>query len=585
MHIKPHKHKLAKWLGSIFLAIVLIVGAAAIYFNAKWKPLVASKIKEAVYEGSDHLYSINFQDIRLNLITGTVVLDSISLYPDSAVFIQLKAAKRAPAHLFRIKLAQLRLNGVGILTSYFKREINVKSIVLNQPSIDMVYHKVPKRAKPKDERTLYQQISASLKAIKVADIKVLDANFDYYNGQKKLNAIKHLSINIKDVLIDSLSQYDTTRVMYAKDMAFNLSNYSSVTADKMYTIKVDTVKGSMNRKTLVVKGLKLIPMYPDLTFSRKYTTQKDRYDISFNEINVDGIDFISLNLEGNIHAKKIAIGPGKVAIFMNRELPPPNFDKARNYPHNALKRLQIETLVDTLALKNVAIAYTEFNPKTKERGTVNLANLSGNILNVTNDSLRLTTKNHAYASLSTAIMGKGKMHVNIDFNLTNPAAPFTYEGSIGAFDMKVLNPLSKSLGLVEIESGQVQKVNFKVNATEKSASGTVKFYYSNLKVKLLGEDENGKKKEKGLLSFLANTVLIKNDNPTKGDEPRVAKVSFQREPQASFFNLMWKTVFVGIRETVGIGMVPMKDMPEPKKSKKEERQKRRAERKAAREKS
>jgi hypothetical protein len=30
---------------------------------------------------------------------------------------------------------------------------------------------------------------------------------------------------------------------------------------------------------------------------------------------------------------------------------------------------------------------------------------------------------------------------------------------------------------------------------------------------------------------------------------------------------MWKSVFVGIRETVGIGRVPMKEMPEPSSKK------------------
>lgn len=72
-----------------------------------------------------------------------------------------------------------------------------------------------------------------------------------------------------------------------------------------------------------------------------------------------------------------------------------------------------------------------------------------------------------------------------------------------------------------------------------------------------------KKKKKGLLSFLANNILIKNDNPTKGEFVRTANITYERVPQASFFNLMWKSVFVGIRETVGIGGVPMKKMPEP----------------------
>lgn len=563
--LKNQKSKrIFKWIGAILLGLIVIIGTLSIYLSAKWKPLLTEKIKESVYEGSDHLYKIDFKDIHLNLVTGTAVLDSISLYPDSAVFAKLKTIKKAPTHLFRIRLAHLKINGVSILTAYFKKKIDVSTIILDHPSIDMVYNKVPKRIDTlKDERTLYQQISKSLKSISVNDIKIIDADFDYYNGLKKLNSVKHLSINVKNVLIDSAAQFDTTRVFHSKDIAFALSGYSALSKDKMYTTKVDSVKGSMSNKTVRIKGLKMIPMYPDLTFSRKYKTQKDRYDLSFNEINLSGVDFISLNNDGSFHAKKIEIGPSKVAVFMNRELPPADFDKGRNYPHLALRRIPFATLVDTLKLNKVDIAYTEFSEKTKERGTLKLDNLSGDIMNLTNDSARLVNKNHAYADLTTYIFGKGKMNVKIDFNLTDKDAAFSYVGNIGNFDMKVLNPLSKSLGLVAIEQGKVQKANFNINANLKRSSGQVVFYYTDLKVDLLKEDEEGEKKKKGLLSFLANNILIKNDNPTKGESVRTANITYERVPQASFFNLMWKSVFVGIRETVGIGGVPMKKMPEP----------------------
>jgi hypothetical protein len=568
---KRKTRKIVWWVVGILLALVILVGAAALYFSAKWKPIVTTKIKEGIYNGSNHLYRIDFKDIHLNLISGNIVLDSIQLTPDTNVFNQLKTIKKAPTHLFRIKLAHLKLSRVGILTAYFKKKIKINSIVLDHPSIDMIYHKVPKQKDTVQiEQTLYQQISKAIKAIRVGRISIIDADFDYYNGQKKLNAVKHLTVNVKDVLVDSLSQNDTSRVFHAKDIGFELSGYKSVSKDKMYTLQVDTVIGSISRKTLKVKGLKMIPMYPDLTFSRKYTVQKDRYDLDFKELNLSGVDFISLNNDGNLHAKRLTIGPAKVAIFMNRELPPPNFDKGRNYPHNALKRLPIEMLVDTLSLKNVDIAYTEYNPKAKERGTLKLDNLSGNILNLTNDSLRLTKNNHALADLTTYIMGTGKMNVKIDFNLTDKNAAFSYVGHIGTFNMQVLNPLSKSLGLIEIEKGTVQKADFNITANEKRSKGTLQFYYTDLKVNLLKEGDGGKPKEKkGLLSFLANTVLIKNDNPTKGEQGRTVNVAFERLPQASFFNLMWKSVFVGIRETVGIGAVPMKPMPEPKSGKKD----------------
>jgi hypothetical protein len=572
--------KVLKWVGGILLVLVIIIGAAALYLSAKWKPLVTEKIKTAVYEGSDRLYKIDFKDIHLNLVTGTAVLDSISLYPDSAVFTQLKAIKKAPTHLFRIRLAHLQINRVGILNAYFKKKVNVSSIILDHPSIDMVYNKVPKQIDTvKDERTLYQQISKTLNSIFVNDIKVIDADFDYYNGLKKLNSVKHVSINVKNVLIDSAAQYDTTRVFHSKDIAFGLSGYSALSKDKMYTTKIDTVNGSISNKTIRIVGLKMIPMYPDLTFSRKYDTQKDRYNLAFKEIKLSGVDFISLNNDGNFHAKKVVVGPAKVDVFMNRELPPPNFDKGRNYPHLALKRIPFATLVDTLRLNKIDVAYTEFSEKTKERGTLKLDNLSGEVVNLTNDSVRLIKKNHAYADLTTYIFGKGKMNVKIDFNLTDKDAAFSYVGNIGSFDMKVLNPLAKSLGLVAIEQGKVQKASFTVNANLRRSSGKVIFQYSDLKVNLLKEDEEGEKKKKGLLSFLANNILIKNDNPLKGEPVRTSNVTYERLPQASFFNLMWKSVFVGIRETVGIGIVPMKPMAKPI-SKKEERQKKRAERKA-----
>jgi hypothetical protein len=270
-----------------------------------------------------------------------------------------------------------------------------------------------------------------------------------------------------------------------------------------------------------------------------------------------------------LYAKKVIIGPAKVAIFMNRELPPPNFDKGRNYPHVALKRLPIPTIIDTLNFNKVDVAYTEFNPKTSERGTVKLDNLTGNILNVTNDSLQLNKKNHALADLTTYIMGAGKMNVKIDFDLTSKNAAFSYVGNIGLFDMKVLNPLSKSLGLIEIESGKVKSVNFSISANYRNSSGTVQFNYTDLKIKMLGKDEEGKTKKKGLLSFLANKLLIRDENPSKGEAPRIAHITFEREPQGSFFNLMWKSVFVGIRENVGIGILPMKKMPEPKGKRKD----------------
>ncbi|WP_229746721.1 hypothetical protein [Pedobacter mendelii] len=561
----------------------------AMFLNAHWKPLLTEKIKQGVYNGSNHLYNIDFKSININVITGSLALRDVTLTPDTLVFDSLKKQSLAPAHTFKVKLKKLQITRVGILTAYFKKKVVISQIKLDKPSINMVFNKVPKKLDTAEvKKSLYEQISKTFKSIHINTIKIVDADFDYINNsglKKTKNAIKHLDITVKDFLLDSLSGKDTSRFYYTKNISFQLAGYKSITKDKMYSMRIDTISGSAAEKKIMIKGFKLIPLYPELTFTRKYKTQKDRYNLAFDEVEFNGVDFIGLNTEQKLYARSLKIGSAKVEVFMSRESPPPpGFDKGKNYPHMALKRLNIQTIIDTLKLKNIDLKYSEYNPSSKKIGSVNFKSLTGNILNVTNDSLRLATNNHAVANLNTLLMGSGKFNVKIDFNLTDKNGAFAYSGSLGKFDMKQLNSLSKNLGLIEIETGNIQHIDFKANGNLRMASGSMNMLYTNLKVKLLSDNIDGEgTNKKGLLSFLANTILVKNDNPKKGEIARTAIMTNNRINSASFFNLMWKTVFVGIKDIVGVGIIPEKNpVKQQKVIAKKVREQKRIDRKATR---
>ncbi|RYF26287.1 MAG: hypothetical protein EOO42_01855, partial [Flavobacteriales bacterium] len=560
-----NRNRLWIWIGSILGGLILILAFGAMFISARWKPILTEKIKEGVYNGSNHLYSIDFKSINLNVITGSMAIRDVTLKPDTLVFDTLKKQNLAPAHTFEIKLKKLQITRTGILTAYFKKRLDINEILLDRPSINVIFNKVPKKPDTaKAKKSLYEQISKTFKSARVHRIKIVDADFDYINKStavKTKNSIKHLDIDVNDFLLDSLSGSDTTRFYYTKDISFQVAGYKSTTKDKMYSMKVDTIKGSYSSRKISIKGLILKPLYPELEFARKYKVQKDRYDLSFTTVEFNGVDFIKLNTDGKLEAKSVKIGPAKVEVFMSRESPPPpGFDKGKNYPHMALKRLNMPVAIDTVKLRNIDVKYSEYSPASKKTGSVTFKTLTGNILNVTNDSLRLAKNNHAVANLNSLLMGTGKLNVKLDFNLTDQNGAFSYSGSLGKFDFKNLNSLSKNLGLIEIESGNVQHIDFKANGNLRTASGSMNMLYNNLKVKLLSDNIDGEgTKEKGFLSFLANTILVKDENPSKGDPPRTATMTNTRINSASFFNLMWKTLFVGIKDIVGVGVVPEKN--------------------------
>jgi hypothetical protein len=598
---RPGARKIWKWIAGIFIILIAIIASISIYFSIRWKPVLTQKIKDVVYNGSRHLYHIDFKDIHLNILTGSVTVDSILLAPDTAVFNAMKKSATAPTHLFQLKLGKLQLRRIGILTIYFDRKIEMNDIILEHPSINMIYHKVFKKPSPvKDRRSLYERISKTLKSIHIKGIKIEDADFDYISGAtgRVLNSVNHLNVHVKDILLDEHSKTDTTRFYYTKDISFEMTGYHSLSKNKMYTMKVDTITGSAAGKTIHIRGFKMIPMYPEMQFSKMLKTQKDRYNLAFDQIDFNGVNFYRLNIRGILYAKSLRIKNADAKVFMNREMPPGHGDKSRNFPHMALKRLPIETTIDTLKLRGVNIAYTEYNPISQEKGTVHIDRLNGNILNLTNDSASLSKSRYAVADLNAYMIRAAQLNIRINFDLLSKNAAFTFKGNIGKMDMVKLNPLAKTLGLVKIESGQVQKIDFDVRANAQGSRGTMHMYYNNLKIELLKEGEDGQPaKKKGLLSFLANTLIIKDENPAKGKPLRTAEIVFQRPPGASFFNLLWKSVFIGMRETVGLGIIPMKtpeegrkvvvekleERKEKKESRKERRQERRAERKAAKE--
>jgi hypothetical protein len=599
---KSGMRKIWKWIAGIFLALIIIVAGFSVYFSIRWKPVLTQKIKDVVYQGSDQLYTLNFKDIHLNLLTGSVTVDSILLAPDTAIFNERKKTGDAPTHLFQVKLEKLQLRRISVLTIYFKKKIEMNDIILEHPSINMIYNKVYHKPTPvKVRRSLYERISKTLKSVHIKGIKIEDADFDYVSGAsgQVLNSVKHLNVHVKDLLLNEHSRSDTTRFYYTKDISFELAGYHSLSKDKMYTMKIDTITGSAIGRKVHIKGLKMIPMYPEIQFSKMLKTQKDRYDLAFDQIDLSGVNFYRLNIRGVLQAKSLRISNAEAKVFMNREMPPGHGDKSGNFPHMALRRLPVETTIDTLQLRKVNVAYTEYNPMSQEKGTINIDRLNGNIYNVTNDSASIAKSKYAVADLDAYLVKAAQLHIVINFDLLAANAAFNFKGNIGKVDMVKLNPLSKALGMLKVESGQIQKINFDVKANKSGSRGTMYMYYNNLKIELLKEGEDGKpSKKKGLLSFLANTLIVKDENPSKGKPVRRADIVFERPPGASFFNLLWKSVFIGIRETVGLGIVPMKspeagrkavvkkleERKEKQQSRKEKRQERRAQRKAEKEK-
>lgn len=579
--------RIPNWIYVSLIILIVLLGAS-VYIHYRLKPFLTKKIKQAVTDSTKGLYKIDFADIHVNILKGSLGFDSLSLVPDTSVVALLRKKDEAPKHLFLLELEALSFQDISFRNIYFDRKLNMSSVVIYKPHITIIYNDFKTREEDDEKKTAYQQISKFLRSVTISDIIFNEADIKYIDKsseKSQTRTFKGLNIIVTDLKIDSASQFDKSRFYYAKNIKLNLKDHKFITKDGLYTISIEDISSSTSGRNLRLSKFRVRPNYPEMEFSRKFKTQHDRYDLSFNEILFTGINFLKLNTQRRLAASSLLINGSNASIFMNREMPPVTFDKGRNYPHVVLKRLKIRTTIDTLFIRDTRISYSEYNPKSKKKGTITFNRFNAQVRNISNDPGRLSVNHWARANVSTWFMNKGKMTVNVNFNLTAKNADFNFSGGLGKMDMGDLNSLSRNMSLVEIQSGTINKAEFEVSGNLRTTSGYLKLYYTGLKVNVLKKDDDTNElKKRGLISALANTIVIKNNNPDDDDgKLRIGKTSAERINSESFFNLMWKSVFAGLKESVGFTLDdPDKQKMEPpdkKTLRKMRREKRSEERK------
>ncbi len=106
--------------------------------------------------------------------------------------------------------------------------------------------------------------------------------------------------------------------------------------------------------------------------------------------------------------------------------------------------------------------------------------------------------------------------------------------------------------MVHVESADIEKLNFNVNASNYYGKGHLEFYYKNLKIQLLKKEEGKATLQKqGLISMIANDLVIEDNNPDSKGVFRPGPIELPRDPKVSFFSFLYKGLLEGLKPSVG----------------------------------
>lgn len=322
--------------------------------------------------------------------------------------------------------------------------------------------------------------------------------------------------------------------------------FSFNTDDGLYKMDLGNFVVNNVNSSIQLAHFHLKPLLTEQQFVSKSRVQRDQFNLSFNSVNLSGVNIKELISNKKIEVDQVSLRP-VIKVFNDRTLPFDTASKLGKYPHQALLKLDIPVYIKTLKILNGSVAYRERGLKSGKIGNVFFSNLNATVSNITNMPERIKQDALLKLTARASFLGKGALSTQWELPLNTTNGAFKIRGEMGSMQAVALNSITEPLALASIKQGEIDKLVFNENGVNTKATGDVLFLYRNLKVNLLKKDENDAElKKKGFMSFLANT-LIKNENTSTINHK---KVDFDRDMSKSFFNLVWKTVFAGVKSTV-----------------------------------
>ncbi|WP_159636604.1 hypothetical protein [Sphingobacterium composti Ten et al. 2007 non Yoo et al. 2007] len=547
-----------KWVLGIIAALLIIIISVVWYYGHNWKPIVESKLKEVVHNSTDGLYSLRYDDLDLNIGLGNVTLINAELIPDSAVYRKMVLSKDAPNNRFHIKLKKLKVRRFNLMDVLTNKKLHINSISFEEPNIHLMseYHTFNDTLRTTPKKTLYESIKDIFTSINVRNVDIDNVQFKYSKfeeGKQSSIDLDKVTIKVHDVLVDETSLQDTTRFYYTKMVDVHVPGFEYDLPDGFYKVKFNGLKINTRDQNLLLTDVDFRPKMDKNAFYKQKKQNVTMTVLKFDTLRVEQLNFQALIDNQQTIARKVQLKNGTVDLHADKRYPKYPIIKIGESPHQKLLKLKKLLSLDTVVVDNVTVTYHEMSGKFFREGSISFNNASGILTNVTNDSSALEKDKYMRADLRAKIMNSGNLHAKFGFDMLSKTGLHTYSGTLGPMKATAFNRILAPLLNVEIASGNIKKVAFNMQGTDRKNWGEFRFDYDDLKISLLNKkDENGEQSSKKVVSYLINQLLINDSNPDNKGVYTVGKVNYTRVPEHTFFKTLWQSLLDGIKQCAGI---------------------------------
>lgn len=529
-----------------FVLVALVVAGYIIAY--KYKDIIHKALPSAVADATDSLYHISVKNVSINILNRSVTLKGVHLWADSAEVARRQRDSMAKPMYLDIHVPKLKVSGImwDKLTGGEGYSCGLFSVV--RPKITIY--------KTDSALSIYDTASSKPmeREFSASTIRVTNGKVSYaFRNKADTNKLQfeRCDVELNDWTLSDESLGEQSRFLLAERGTVDIGSMLYAPDNFDYKLSLARIRFNSDDNKLTARDLQLKLKMSQEEFFRKQNMQKEIYELDFPTLEFTDIDRNKLMSKGELHISAIHLNQSKIKLLMNRKLPPNTKSKLGKYPNQLLQKLKLPVYVKTLKVHKADITYSEIVEKTDQKGSIHFSNVSGTASNITNIPALVEKNKYCVLKLEGKFSKYTNTRATFRFLLNDPNGGFSVEARMGTLQARQINEQTKAFASIEVKSLNMKSMHVQLAGDEHQASGNFTMRYNNLGIRILKkpeEVEDGKRK-KGLLTFIANNMVIYSNNPMPGEDVRHVETQVDRDELKSFFNLIWKNILQGVQNT------------------------------------
>lgn len=520
------------------VVLVLLLFGIQWWLGSKIKHVLEDKVKEETHG----MVQMDIGHVKVRLIGRSVELKDIQVSSDTI----RKDSMKQSWGVVDGRIRKIALSGV-----HFSHQDSLIKVRLRKLSFDVGDLSVTARKPSQKGQQSEMNIDSLYKGVLKLDIEKIhilagDIGFRQIQAHDTVSyRLKDFRFQVTDWQFDNGN--DTAAVPFScQGGELSFLKFQYVFAEKSQLLQIDSLNFDSDKGTFAVGEVNLNPLYSKAEFAVKSPGHKDWTKVQAKGLVCRKIDMQQLMQNRILKIDSVSIAGAKISSYKNRQIE--QAKQVKRLFYESVQEFPMPLVIGRIDLNNIDVEYQELSKNGLTPGTITFNGLKGVCQGLTN----IVEKGKSYYTLRAQgkLMDKGVLQADFSLPVDSLNPHFEVKGSLGKMALQDLNPMLEPLAKVQITSGEIEELKFKITGNSMKSKVDMLFLYDGLKIRIMKE-KDGKLETSSFFTTLANGLIPTANNPNHRGIRR-ADAEAERDIYRSQFNYLWRTLFAGLKMSIGL---------------------------------